>query len=246
MTAAEEVDVPAFVPAPLAALYRAIVLNPGEDTPRLMYADAAEELGLDADRAALVRAHYRLREIGPAPRAFHAQRVTPLPGGLCEFAAGAETAPRPGDRILLYAAAGPPPPGSAHAAVLAAQPDGTGLVRVVARSGVAAYPEAEVKALQFEAAAALGRHPEWLPPNTEARLGFASRFVYPNRDVALPAELDALVRAHPIAAARLGAVGHPYPNDKRIALLLRWFPRVRRWEWPGFSYDLDKEPALRG
>jgi uncharacterized protein (TIGR02996 family) len=38
----------------LDALYRAILDRPDDDTPRLVYADALDDLG-DADRAAFVR-----------------------------------------------------------------------------------------------------------------------------------------------------------------------------------------------
>lgn len=69
----------------LDALYRAIVQQPGEDTPRLLYADALDERGApgDAERAEFVRLQMELAAIGP-PRTV-VETVYTIGRGLAEI-----------------------------------------------------------------------------------------------------------------------------------------------------------------
>lgn len=221
----------------LAALYAAIVAHPGEDTPRLQYADAAEELGLVPDRVELIKAQYRLREIGPPPRAFLPERLTLMAGPRLQFVAAVEDGLRPGEWITANTIDCTVEQVSGDAA--------TGVCRVVCRVRHGdPYPQKEAEALRARVGQLLLAHPEWQPFYTEVRLGFASHveFAY-NLYEALGPQIEALCHAHPIVSVRLNHFRGLHETVRPIALrrLREWAPRVRRWEWPGFSYDVDKD-----
>lgn len=216
----------------LRALYAAIVANPGEDTPRLAFADAAEELGLEADRVALIKAQYLLREIGPEPKVFHA-RLTPLPGGGFGFHAAPENELKVGEVVTVGV-------GELFHTRRISKVRGGDVVSVFLGPGeLPPWPRDEVIRLEGQVRAILEIHADWQPPNTRVELGFASVVDgYPGPPLEfgerLP-RLEVLCDAHPIHTVRFQSSSGTESDDHRLALCRATFPRVRHWRWPGFA-----------
>ncbi len=84
-------------------LYQAIVANPDEDVPRLMYADEAEASD-DPDhqlRARFIKAQFRLRDIGPRRKVVEVSGLVPNGNGF-RFTGGVGDELKVGDRVDIH------------------------------------------------------------------------------------------------------------------------------------------------
>jgi uncharacterized protein (TIGR02996 family) len=155
----------------LKELYDAILQNPGEDTPRLMYADALLERDHpgDRDRAEFIQKQFELHRIGPPRRQVAAE--CHYRNGHYHIIGSREDKFRPGERIdivkqglertLFHQVTLP------GMLVKDVQPDDTasGTVRVTLQRDEHSqeYPHSRVGHLQTDCWNLLHRHDEWWP-----------------------------------------------------------------------------------
>lgn len=88
----------------LADIYRAIITNPEEDTPRLMFADACQEVDgppkAIVDWGRLIKMQFELERIGPQRTKVLVSHVVARGGSdYCQFHVGEESGVKPGDRV---------------------------------------------------------------------------------------------------------------------------------------------------
>jgi uncharacterized protein (TIGR02996 family) len=148
---AEATIKPPEQPTPtLEALYRAILLHPDEDTPRLMYADAIEEY--DPLRAELIRVQFRLKDIGPKRKVVHTGVLRKRGGpNYCQFVGGHEDGLAAGNRVDVVDIRDESHVLGTGLVITKIEPDdpglGTTVVTAKRDAGSVPYPHAEQKEL---------------------------------------------------------------------------------------------------